>query len=537
MVAAHSGDDWAKTKDWVHHRSLIIALYRDQNKTLKETRMIMEEKHQFHATTRMYKSRFEKWGIEKKIKSRDAVEIHRQLSLRAKAGKKYSVAYVGGRKITNDRLQRYRYRAHPKIVDQFLMIDEELAIPTEQISAPSRVVCRTPSPAPEDPPTLSPQLADPIDLKVPHECMQILRNYIATSVEAGAWQASDTAPVPDAFTWAHYLAMSQGLIAHRRINEGVALLQICGYQYKTQLRNPDPFFWLATYKAALLLSYKDMSLGEKFFRFASSSCSRILLPDHPFNQVWSRLMVTGLPGLQRYAAALFQSYLMIWKQQVGLLPLDETRLVQMGFVFIQLQCSGMISYNFAKETLEAMMDLLSCSVFSQFLLQEAKFRMACLFLEQNRLDEAEAVTGQILTWLDSLHKPEDTEFVHLLCKCLWTMFEIKEKKGNLDEASATGLRLVRLCRDTYGLVHLQTIDAVSALESFYKRHKMDDGVSAASMDFQTCWQAFYRTAIRTKGFPHTINHPWLHRCVELAEDQGLIQQAVDLLSHCSLQEV
>jgi len=55
----------------------------------------------------MYKARFQQWGIEKKIKAEDAVEIFRQQTARAKAGKP-SVAYVRGRKITPDRLQRYR---------------------------------------------------------------------------------------------------------------------------------------------------------------------------------------------------------------------------------------------------------------------------------------------------------------------------------------------------------------------------------------------------------------------------------------------
>jgi hypothetical protein len=56
----------------------------------------------------MYKARFSQWGIEKKIKAEDAVEIFRQQTARAKAGKS-SVAYVRGRKINPDRLQRYRY--------------------------------------------------------------------------------------------------------------------------------------------------------------------------------------------------------------------------------------------------------------------------------------------------------------------------------------------------------------------------------------------------------------------------------------------
>lgn len=55
----------------------------------------------------MYKARFQQWEIEKKIKAEDAVEIFRQQTARSNAGKP-SVVYIRGRKITPDRLQRYR---------------------------------------------------------------------------------------------------------------------------------------------------------------------------------------------------------------------------------------------------------------------------------------------------------------------------------------------------------------------------------------------------------------------------------------------
>lgn len=58
-------------------------------------------------SVRMYKARFQQWGIQKKIRAEDAVEIFRQQSARAAAGKS-SVFYIGGCKINPDRLRRYR---------------------------------------------------------------------------------------------------------------------------------------------------------------------------------------------------------------------------------------------------------------------------------------------------------------------------------------------------------------------------------------------------------------------------------------------
>ncbi|KAI0097237.1 hypothetical protein GGR51DRAFT_482598 [Nemania sp. FL0031] len=527
-------DGWATANDWANHRPLITALYRDQNKTLKETMRVMEEKYEFFATVRMYKARFQQWGIEKKIKAEDAVEIFRQQTARAKAGKS-SVVYIRGRKINPDRLQRYRYRAAAIVSERILVVEKELSSSPSELSPPSsHIVCRTPSPSPEDPPTLSPQLDDPTDFKVPHECMLILGNYVAGSVQAGVWQqASSTAPVPDAFTWAHYLAMSQGLIAHNRTREGFALLNLCFEQYRTHLMNPDPFFWLATYKAVMLLAHRDDALGEMFIKYASNLTSLMLPSTHPFNRVWARINITGLPGLKQHAAALFESYLNICRGQAGLLPADENSLVQMGFVFIQLQCSGMVPYSFTKDALGGMMRLLTGSVSSQFLLNEAKFRMACLLVEQGKLDDADEVIGQILRWIDSLPYYDRNEFNHLRCKCLWTMFEVEEKKGDIKEASRVGYSLVDLCRDIYGPVHLQTIDAISALADFHTRNNNADAAQNLAVEFDTYWAFFSDMAGKRRGFPHTIEHPWLHRCIELKEDQRLIQQVVDLLEQSS----
>ncbi|KAI1153744.1 hypothetical protein F4825DRAFT_238884 [Nemania diffusa] len=522
-------DGWATANDWANHQPLITALYRDQNKTLKETMQVMEQKYEFFATVRMYKARFQQWGIEKKIKAEDAVEIFRQQTARAKAGKS-SVVYIRGRKINPERLQRYRYRAAAIVSEQILMVEKEPAIPPSELSPQlSHIVCRTPSPTP-DSPSFSPRLDDPTDFKVPHECMLILKNYIDGSVEAGVWrQAPSTAPVPDAFTWAHYLAMSQGLIAHNRTREGFTLLNICFDQYRSNLLNPDPFFWLATYKAALLLAHRDTVLGEIFIRYASKLTSVMLPRAHPFNRVWSRINKTGLSGLQKHAAALFESYLNSCRGQAGLLPTDETSLVQMGFVFIQLQCSGMVPYSFTRDALGGMMRFLSHGVSGQFLLNEAKFRLACLFLEQRRLDEADAVIRQILTWIDSLQYSDRKDLDHLRCKCLWTMFEIEEGKGNMDEASQIGRSLIDLCLDIYGPVHLQTIDAISAVGSFHARNHNADAAQKLAEQFDLYWTSFSSIAAKKRGFPHTIEQPWLHRCIELEEDQRLIQQVINLL--------
>lgn len=50
-------------QDWGNHRRAFIELY--QGKTLKETRALMAERYNFHATERMFKKRIAEWGLQK----------------------------------------------------------------------------------------------------------------------------------------------------------------------------------------------------------------------------------------------------------------------------------------------------------------------------------------------------------------------------------------------------------------------------------------------------------------------------------------
>ncbi|KAI0019147.1 hypothetical protein F4780DRAFT_771362 [Xylariomycetidae sp. FL0641] len=518
-------------------------MYRDENKTLKETMQLMQDTHDFFATVRMYKARFQQWGIEKKIKAEDAVEIFRQQTARAKAGKS-SVAYVRGRRINPDRLQRYRYRAAALVSEQILLAERASSSSTSSSSSPesataaSHIICRTPSPELSETPSISPRLEDPPVFKVPQDCMHILGNYIIGSFEAGVWQQTDpdTPEVNDAFTWAHYLHASQDFMKHGRTTEGFALLGICFDQYKAHLHKPDSFFWLATYKAVVLLGKRDKKLGEAFMDYASKLTRLTLPPAHPFNLVWSRIMETGLPGLQAHAAALFQSYLDTWRNHLTMMQADAESIVQMCFVFALLHCNGMLSHTFLREIVIGAMSLLPASeaqARSQYLLQESRFRMGVYLIENNKFNKAETIIEEIAYWLDC-QLPSDPTFLHLRCKCMWAMFNIRDRKGAHAEALQVGHELIKLSQAIYGPVHLQTLNALSAVEDLV--HRMDTGdavVQKMTSDFDTRWAVFDQLGKANKGYPHLITKPWFHRCSELEEDQQFIQETIDLFERCS----
>ncbi|KAI1397508.1 hypothetical protein F4819DRAFT_471892 [Hypoxylon fuscum] len=484
----------------------------------------------------MYKARFQKWGIEKKIKAEEAVEIFRQQTARAAAGKP-TVAYIRGRRIDPDRLQRYRYRAAPLISKK--IIHAEKGGDEESSSARmSQVVCRTPSPSPSPDTTdsnlsISPRLEEPTELRVPHECMQILQNFINGAFDSGLWQMQregERAEMNGAFTWQHYVASSQGLIRHGRVKEGFSLLGLCFDQYKLQLQRPDSMFWLATYKCAMVLASQNNKLGDAFIDYASKLTALILPPGHPFNQLWSRVVLTGLSGIKDHAGAIFESYLDMWGRHVNSRETNTTNDVQGAFVFIQLHCTGLLSFNLLETVIQAMIAGKAISrEAAEFLLQETKFRLALSYLTGRRLKKAETTTREIMTWLGS--QPAN-DYTDLRCKAAWLMFEIKERKGTQAEALRAGHELLKLSQDIYGPAHIQTLEAMSAVESYCRKIGATGGAEQMGQDFESRWRIFRERADSCQNFPQQIDQPWYYRSIELGEKVGYVEETVDLFERC-----
>ncbi|KAI1141782.1 Clr5 domain-containing protein [Hypoxylon sp. FL0543] len=535
----HNG--WATADDWAAQRDYITTLWYaqrpDENRTLKEIMQLMQEKHQFFATVRMYKARFQKWGIEKKIKAEEAVEIFRQQTARAAAGKP-TVAYIRGRRIDPDRLQRYRYRAAPLISKKIMRAEKGADDEESSSSRITQVVCRTPSPSPSPDATdsavsISPRLEEPTELRVPHECMQILHNFINGAFDSGIWQMAaegDRAEMNGAFTWQHYVASSQGLIRHGRMKEGFSLLSLCFDQYKQQLQRPDSMFWLATYKCAMVLASQNNKLGDAFIDYASKLTSLILPPGHPFNQLWSRVVLTGMRGIKDHAGAIFESYLDMWGRHVNSRETNTTNDVQGAFVFVQLHCTGLLSFSLLETVIQGMIAGRAISKeAAEYLLQEAKFRLVLSCLARRRLKKAETVTKEIMAWLDS---QQPNAYLDLRCKTAWLMFEVKDRKGAQAEALRAGHDLLKISQEVYGPTHIQTLEAMSAVESYCRKIGATAGAEQMARDFETRWRVFRDTANSLNNFPQQIDQPWYYRSIELGEKVSSVQETVNLFERC-----
>ncbi|KAK6834976.1 hypothetical protein PG987_009670 [Apiospora arundinis] len=75
---------YATAVDWATHRETITRLYWDEANTLREVQRIMKEVHNFHATDRMFKSRFRQWGLIKNLKTSEKEQVLQSASERGR---------------------------------------------------------------------------------------------------------------------------------------------------------------------------------------------------------------------------------------------------------------------------------------------------------------------------------------------------------------------------------------------------------------------------------------------------------------------
>ncbi|KAH6651982.1 Clr5 domain-containing protein [Truncatella angustata] len=100
MATSSSNGHWATEQDWSAKKDLIRHLYFELQKPLKEVAHVLKDQHDFHATTKMYKSRLKEWGFRKNMTASESMKIQRQMYTG-----KANLPVVGGRPLGSKRLR------------------------------------------------------------------------------------------------------------------------------------------------------------------------------------------------------------------------------------------------------------------------------------------------------------------------------------------------------------------------------------------------------------------------------------------------
>ncbi|KIV86504.1 hypothetical protein PV11_02114 [Exophiala sideris] len=144
-VAKRSSNSYT-SEEWRRHRPLITRLYFEEGRTLKDVAEYLKKEFDFAPTERMYKSRLHTWGLDKKKKEHEMLDLVRQ-GLQQKGDDKDKVFLVRGRQVTLADALHYFNRKGIKDPSSLL---ESQADTSGDLSSPDDGDARTPLSSTED---------------------------------------------------------------------------------------------------------------------------------------------------------------------------------------------------------------------------------------------------------------------------------------------------------------------------------------------------------------------------------------------------
>ncbi|OHE99787.1 hypothetical protein CORC01_04923 [Colletotrichum orchidophilum] len=280
-----SSKTYAIEKDWYRMWATIAKLYREENKSLRQVKEVMETEHHFYATTKMYKSRLKTWKLDKKLKEAEVVEMLRRKQDREAAGKR-SQFFLRDQKVNWDRVVQY-LKHRPDLrdtasIDVVRCLDSS---PDIKCSTPSPILSKT-----EVPHRVEPHL----DLRLLDDSLRALQSYLDVAFETGlvvidgcilfgpngeparqrvlAWH-DDMAGVKT------LLNSNQTTAAFRLLNKQLDVLEHL-------IREQDPQLLLLTFHDIFDL---ESNLSESLIVFVARIHQAVFGERHPLSLIWDRL--------------------------------------------------------------------------------------------------------------------------------------------------------------------------------------------------------------------------------------------------------
>jgi hypothetical protein len=430
------------------------------------------------------------------MKARDVVEIFRQQRRRAAQGKS-SVAYINGQLVEPERIRQYLHRASPKVADEIYRIatsDVDDACDGAGSASGNSVVCRTPSPPPRT-------LHDPPDLRIPHECLLILRSYVSSGYESGLWELEanharwESSASP---SWLGLVVLAADIVKTGNTGLGFRLLGISFDYLKVHLRRLDTAFLPITILAAMYLGNNSEDLANIFLDYITQLTSVVLSPGHVLTVLWQRLRQLRHAGLKQYGPAITRAYMDAWHKYTKGHPFHSTSSGR--WLQALLQWSQLVSYSYLAElphTAYHQQQQLSCDVLSHLPTQQQHAYDEAAATQQ--LGRALALPGTlgadtdkmlapIAAWLDS--RPANAT-PHARFDFYCVRFHVLRRPGltTVANAIAAGRDLVDFCVAAYGPTHRRTARALFLLEQFLEERGERAALRRLRAEFEGFWDA------------------------------------------------
>ncbi|KAK8107628.1 uncharacterized protein PG998_009641 [Apiospora kogelbergensis] len=318
-ASAAASPRWASSDDWDVYRGTITHLYEVEDMTLEKVMNSMLNKHGFLATyvfwwgsvlsstqtdlkgkKKMYKNRFKRWGLQKNLRYEQVSQLLQQDQTHELAPESApQEVLIEGRKIDPRKVKQYLRRTKRP----GLKTSPGTGRVAKMTSAVSRL---TPPPEPSI-------LSTPDIIRIPEECMWILRDWVRASFQGGLWDTSGTVKNYDytyrLIFWNNSLAQVRTELQRGQTAQAFEKFGQCLEQYKQFLRDEDPRLFIYTYLVICRLFVDHPDLARSLVGYTHELCKVINGNFHPLSRVMEKIRRMNPCQVQEYAQHFIMSYL------------------------------------------------------------------------------------------------------------------------------------------------------------------------------------------------------------------------------------
>ncbi|KAK8116234.1 Clr5 domain-containing protein [Apiospora sp. TS-2023a] len=284
---------WAGAFDWSLYRDIITQLYIIDDHPLKEVEEIMRKQFNFHATQKMYKDHFRKWGLRKNLSSQfveDFLIRTRQQQHSPPSPAQSPNGSVVVRNL-NRRVNRYM-RSGPGFSP-----DIELAYLLSSMNRPW-------------------YLRSPGNMGHAEQSIYMIKTYV-TAMDTMSSKNPESGPLGPAYSaaagktyyWITLIGIARSFLVQKRIELGFALLNQCFEMFREML-DPNPWLILAAFYGAFDLAMHDRQLAVMFMRYIDDLTSAETNTPHAFHTLFAILRKSGPDGVrQSFQKVIMECYM------------------------------------------------------------------------------------------------------------------------------------------------------------------------------------------------------------------------------------
>ncbi|KAF3008149.1 hypothetical protein E8E14_002840 [Neopestalotiopsis sp. 37M] len=483
MSSAPRGKAWASEEDWQNHRDVITRLWWEDDKPLKEVQAIMADKHDFHASDKMYKGRLKAWGLLKNLKSKDADQI---MGL-AKSGVATGPLVIRGRNMGSKKWQKRLNR---------VTAPDELTGSAMMGRRSSGLVIALPLPG---------HLAAPDTLRLTEAGLIAIRDFATLQFTSQAW---DLSGLPYDFdsdktdNWSTGIMLAaQNLVKDRTSANNFAILNKCFDQYQAVVEQASPMLIPSTLNNVIrLLPVPEIS--QSLLSYAANLINIRLGEDHPLSRLLSQLNILGAAQVPLVARTILNAYFDIivsnshpanrWRSSVyphyaklmqtwGAMPGEAVTTV------FHQTISGIEQSLANQELLPPSDPEVAAEHREQLLrhLQEAKMYFALYLIDTKRFIEADGIAEEMSGWLCSGgadRYPEQYE------QWLRTKARILVGLERPNEATQYFVQTYEARRNRLGHANHRTTRAISELEEHYRNINDEAAAEKLHREFEESYE-------------------------------------------------